>query len=233
MFDEAVSIVQNDPTKLPEGETEVTQENYFRIVSLNLLGAEQPVQFQSGSQYGTDSNGTIWHWGSNCSSVGDCTESGHGSSNNQYGQMPRAYVREDGSSHDYYNYYALTAEAGTFTDVVNNPQDSICPKGWKMPPVWGSKSWSMLITTGYGIANNTNPTPSALFQSPVSFVLSGTYSEYDGAITKYGSQGVMGSSTGGSGNWQYRGPTYLLGGTLIITAYPGKSAGASVRCVKK
>ena len=57
----AEQIVADDPSKLPEGETAVTQENYFRIVSKERLGTEQAVQFQSGDQYGAG-----WHWGSKC-----------------------------------------------------------------------------------------------------------------------------------------------------------------------
>ena len=68
MFDEAVSIIQNDPTKLPEGETEVTQENYFRIASLERLGTEQSTQFQDVNSGQTGWN---WAWTSKLNESGD------------------------------------------------------------------------------------------------------------------------------------------------------------------
>ena len=95
--------------------------------------------------------------------------------------MPRSYNKDNNGS---YNWYAATAESGTYTMNSGNASDSICPAGWQLP-MYGSatvnKTWSKLLTNGYGITMGGDIDDSAILNSLHQSALSiTTLGFYDG-----------------------------------------------------
>ena len=90
-----------------------------------LLGQAQPNQFQSSDQTG------YW-WGSKVSDDGNFTAL-DSVANNANAEIPRDYHEGNDSYWDYYNWYAATAESGTYAMTSGNAEDSLCPAGWQLP----------------------------------------------------------------------------------------------------
>ena len=246
----AEQIIANDPTKLPEGETQVTQENYFRIVSKERLGTEQPVHFQSGDQYGAD-----WHWGSKYNQSGELIVStdetntaaanysyqymdfyakhaGNGVwiENNKRSEMPRSMYSK--STDTLLNYYAATAESGSWTKEYGDAEDSVCPKGWGLPDNINDKSWHGLLSETYGFSDGS-VLAQTLAKNP--FMLSAR--EHDGIYEFFTGQRVNATSwymwskrskeAGRVWNLQHSATTTTIDG------YNFKSSGLFVRCVMR
>ncbi|MBR3163822.1 hypothetical protein IKF15_00730, partial [Candidatus Saccharibacteria bacterium] len=97
---------------------------------------------------------------------------------------------------DYYNWYAATAESGTYAMTSGNASSSICPLGWQLPVngAANDKSWGKLITTTYGIGSNVAGSRS-LRSFPLSVIMSGLYSWIGGSLGRRGTGGYYWSST--------------------------------------
>jgi uncharacterized protein (TIGR02145 family) len=132
---------------------------------------------------------------------------------------------------NYYNWYAATAGTGTssMTDLDADATASICPKGWRLPPNLGTKSYYDLIITTYDLTSSSDYTL-AIRAAPFNFNLSGGYDYSLGAMNHQGSNGIYWSSTAYS-------PATLAHGLELTTLpiYPRgrgpKGVGFSVRCV--
>ena len=180
----AEQIVADDPTKLPEGETVVTQENYFRIVSKERLGTAQTNQFQSGDQYGAN-----WHWGSKCmetEGVVSCDDTVEPQFSTALIQMPRQYYSPV-SSKSAFNWFAATAEDGKYSTIAT-VNDSICPKGWNLPIDGGTSttidySWGKLLSSldTYALASGAEASRTVR-KTPISFVTPYLYRHVDGSL---------------------------------------------------
>ena len=249
MFDEAVSIIQNDPTKLPEGETEVTQENYFRIASLERLGTEQSTQFQdvnsgqtgwnwawtsklneSGDPVGTDSNcsGKTNSSASYKTAVGVCFEY------NSRADIPRTATYHSAivSANLYYNFNAATAETGSYALTDTSAEDSLCPAGWELPRYPSTsigKSWTNLLATSYGLHQDAQ---SALDARRQPFDFNGTGAYHAGYAGIIYSDVVLLHSSSANSNTQVLNLTINSARVLTTDNY-SKASGLSVRCVKK
>ncbi len=151
----------------------VTVENYFETASLDKIGVKLHYQFQPSGIYGgvTEGSGTVTYiWGSYYYDDADTGEIKKRDSlihNNTYSQMPRSYNHEylkyvGGSEADTvwqeshastyygnkYNWYAATAESGTYAMSSSDVSSSICPYGWRLPSGrsrTSNKSWAHLI----------------------------------------------------------------------------------------
>ena len=157
----AEQIVAEDPTKLPEGETEVTQENYFRIVSDLHLGQEQVNQFQTNGEAGQIWYSAYQDSGSNTRSDARL-ENTEGTSvtidgvtirvvNNANAEMPRSYHLQNNTIGIFYNWYAAVAESGGYISS-GTADDSVCPKGWSLAKGDTSNgSWANLLVNAYGL----------------------------------------------------------------------------------
>ena len=223
----AEEIVANDPSKLPDGETEVTQENYFEIVSENYLGITQAAQFQRDDQYGNES----WSWGSKCTAVGDCDPAAT-PVDNKLAEMPRSYNSSLVSFANYYNWYAATAESGKYSTsdgvVV---ADSLCPKGWSLPIIsldsstYTPKSWQGLLFGSYGLSNG-EAYSEILRQLPLSFGYIGYYDSGYGTIPYQNSRGRLWTAAN-------RALTYSVSSIYPQNISGGsKYAGYGIQCVK-
>lgn len=193
--------------------------NYFEIVSANYLGTEQSAQFQSGDQYGAN-----WHWGTKCSSLGECNSSATPTvtpENVWLSAIPRSYNK---GSANLYNIFSGSAESVTASQSNGDSRDSICPTGWELPRETGDKSYSSLLN-GYEY-NNNSANPTLLWQPPVSFTSTSQYT-LDGTIL-YTQLGFYQDSRvyeeTGSGVFHIRKNTTFY-------AEGGKVSGNAIRCV--
>ncbi len=149
---------------------------------------------------------------------------------------------------DYYNWYAATAESGKY-DMRNSSyhdsavaNDSICPKGWKLPSnaTGDSDSWRNLITTTYafpgttgGYSSNNRDSLNRVKQLPLSIPFTGYYNWANGTLNNRGYGGGFWSSTAASANdstLAYDLDMYYVG--YFNTQYSGnKVYGLAIRCV--
>ena len=109
---------------------------------------------------------------------------------------------------NYYNWTAAIASnnssgltTSTYNNVANNPKNSICPKGWRLPTVSSvaAKSEFARLNNVYNGGNTGNG--DKLVQSPLYLVRSG--SVYDGSLSNAGYFGRYWSSTVYAANYAY------------------------------
>ena len=131
------------------------------------------------------------------------------------------------STGNYYDWPMATAMSGqSLTNDGDEAPDSICPKGWRLPPNEGNKSYQNLLINSYNTPTNSD---AALLAMPLSFIRAGNYNPGVGSFGVLGSGGLLWSSTVyGSYN------TYVLGisSSNVYPQYNGsRGYGTSVRCV--
>ena len=131
-------------------------------------------------------------WGSN-GSAGTT-----GQINDQYAAVEHSYwdnlTLQDGDGisqprGSYYNWYTATAMSGTWSMGDGSPADapdSVCPKGWRLPPNSGDKSFQNLTVTVYKLlttpGNGNASAGNALMKNPFSYTYSGGYYWTAGSI---------------------------------------------------
>lgn len=137
---------------------------------------------------------------------------------------------------NYYNWYTATAKTGTFELFANQETpSSICPKGWRLPPNSGVKSYTNLTQAVYKLTINHNDnfqieqqqSSFKLRSKPFSFPLSGNYN-YSGAIANQASNGWFWSSTARSNNYAHY--LYLYYARLYPAGSNSKAHGFNIRC---
>ena len=146
---------------------------------------------------------------------------------------------------NYYNWSAAIASNGssslsdsTYNNVNLNPQNSICPKGWRLPTIanpTGSDAYSRPNSRGeFGrlnyLYNGGGSTDPKLISTPLWFVRSGGV--FSGILNNPGSEAFYWSSTVSSSNYAY---DLSFSATSVGPAnnYGGKGGGRSVRCVAR
>ncbi len=110
-------------------------------------------------------------------------------------------------------------------------QDSICPKGWKLPingNAQTTKSWINLLFTSYSLQDNRDSSTSAR-KIPLSLVYSGYYDWVNGILLTRGSYGYFWSSTPYSTADAHN---LNFNSTHLIPQYgSNKIYGLTIRCV--
>ncbi|MBR2587566.1 hypothetical protein IKE71_04325, partial [Candidatus Saccharibacteria bacterium] len=181
--------------------------------------------------------------GSQTNTIGNLTERSATDGLNSYKTSGWSSLYANQYVGDYYNWYATTAESGTFTQSSGNAEDSICPKGWQLPEnggdTSGSKSWYGLIVGAYGQVTNDNGGTSGstevtasevnIKKFPISLVRSGRYYWADSNLDNRGSYGYFWSSTAAA--TAYSRDLEFWGGTLYPQSGSGKASGSTVRCL--
>ena len=163
---------------------------------------------------------------------------------------PYSAKKEDGpsSGHEslgnYYNWTAAIASndstsrnSSTLSNVANNPKNSICPKGWRLPTISNQANTLPGSTNEFGRLNQlyndgiTSGTGSGtkLMEAPLWFVRSGYVNNT--SLYNYGSRGSYWSSTVYNGNNAYY--LYFNAGSVDPASYYNRYYGRSVRCVAK
>ena len=152
---------------------------------------------------------------------------------------------------NYYNWSAAIASdnsssltTDTSNNISNNPQNSICPRGWRLPTISSQANDAVNSTNEFGRLNylyNENRTNSdlILIGVPLWFVRSG-YFGYGGVFNDSGSRGDYWSSTPKS----YSSPfssSYAMAlskqgvspNAATSGYYYGRFVGSSVRCLAR
>jgi uncharacterized protein (TIGR02145 family) len=125
----------------------------------------------------------------------------------------------------YYNWFSATAGSGTLSVTTGSVNDSICPKGWRLPlGTTANKSYYYLLTTKYGA------TASSAVAAPLNFVRSGIYN-YFGYMGAQGEQGMYWSSTAKSQS----ATVYMVNSASVVDSLNSstKGDGYTVRCVAR
>ena len=158
----------------------------------------------------------------------DDTNTGHTSLGNYY-NWTAAIASNDSST--------LTQD--TLNNIANNPQNSICPKGWRLPTISNQSGSDTGSTNEYARLNylynsNSATSDANLLTSPLYFVRSGDV--YNGSVRSMGQEGKYISGTLVGAAYPY---VFLFQNSLVDPAYtyPGTSLqrgnGYPVRCVAR
>ena len=146
----------------------------------------------------------------------------------------KACVANTHNAGNWYNYPAATAGSNNASTATEKDMpNSICPKGWRLPPNSGNKSFNTLIRTAYGLtATNSDSTLLAgSAYSAMSFVRLGDYGYVYGSLDNRGGIGHYWSSTASSSVSRHDLAFYS---GLLSPQYGDNSAvGFSIRCVSR
>ena len=136
------------------------------------------------------------------------------------------------STGNYYDWPMATAMSGqSLTNNGDEAPDSICPKGWRLPPNEGNQSYHNLLFTNYNLSDNSE-SAAKLLLSPLSFVRAGLYFHIDHYFLGQGEKSLLWSSTVYNRNRVYGfyfddiSPDYIHSNDSEFTGY-------SVRCVAR
>mgnify|MGYP000970834894 CR=1 FL=1 len=123
----------------------------------------------------------------------------------QNGTTPSSTGQPLEATGNFYNWPMATAGArdvnGNNLIYANSGEaaDSICPKGWRLPPADGDKSYKNLLVSSYNLPTNSG---AALLASPFNFLFAGWFGSENNDSNDYhdqGSGGVLIASTIHSG----------------------------------
>lgn len=131
-----------------------------------------------------------------------------------------------------YNWTAATLGSNTkATSDGQDATDSICPKGWKLPPKTGNGSFHNLLGT-YGTTTDSATSANKIANFPLNFLRTGYYSHLDGSIGDRTVFGYWLSSARGDKAIN----VYTLN-TTTSAVYPhgngDGSTGDAIRCVAR
>ena len=141
---------------------------------------------------------------------------------------------------NWYNFPTATAGSDTHlatsSNLINAP-NSICPKGWQLPPnadtATEKKSYNNLTRNAYQIANGPSGSvdTNLLANSAMSFVRLGYYHYIYGSLDSRGDSGDYWSSTAYSATVSLY--LYFHSGTLSPQSGYARAFGYSIRCVSR
>ena len=141
---------------------------------------------------------------------------------------------------NYYNWTAAIASndsssysSSTYSDTSNNPQNSICPAGWRLPTIssddnvqWSTNEFERLNS----LYTNSSRDDKAFTASPLWFVRGGSE---NGPLSRAGYQGYYHSSTVGDGTTRITTLCFYGYGFECSVADSTRSYGRSVRCLAR
>ena len=132
----------------------------------------------------------------------------------------------------YYNWNAANAGSGTQYVDTATLNDSICPKGWKIPRTTGdNKSWTNLITTKYGMASNQQ-NAAALIRSPFNLIRNGYYHRWTQVMSDQGAAGYLWSPSS-QNNYRAYHISYSSSSGFDLNTFGYKGGGMPIRCVAR
>ncbi len=246
-------------TRLADGHIWMTQNLDFDIeanTTLNSQTTDLNVSYDASTnnyreyQNGYTENNGVIYWkpastattidftGGNSTVVPGWTKSG---------VMPASASRTDdinighASLGNYYNWTAAIASnnsssltGNTFNNVTNNPKNSICPKGWRLPTISNQGASTIGSTNEFARLNQlynagTTNTDTGLISDPLYFVTSGEIN----ADGKASSIGYSGNYLSSSFNGSSAGFLKLTATQVIPNGSYGKGYGWSIRCIAK
>ena len=141
----------------------------------------------------------------------------------------------------YYDFAAATADSGLRSVISSGTtEDSICPRGWKLPPATGTGSYESIRTEYMIIDDSTNEETSvnadSLTRLPVSLTKTGRYNYTRATTHSYRShqQGrgryAWTSLASSSSDARYE---YMFQNDINIDGTNNRNWGATIRCVAR
>ena len=185
-------------------------------------------------------NPGIWYWNANddapsCNYLTATCE--------DFSQTPYSNNGTHGAVGNYYNWSAAIASndsfsltTSTYGNIYVNPQNSICPKGWRLPTISNQKNVAnstnefSRINSLYGRAGDIG-----LISTPLYFTRGG-YFPYNAILNNSGSRGYYWSSTVGQGYYAYYmtfSKTNVTTNTSSDTGLSARDGGWSIRCLAR
>ena len=193
----------------------------FTGLSEILLGQAQSKTGASDAELQYQQNGTSgFVWNSYCSEPGVCEL--EVSETNEQAEIPRSANK---NATTFYNWYAATAESGTF-QMTNDESatDSICPKKWRLPVI---SAYSGINSTYVGSTGNTMISTD-WSQIPLEFEKRGCY-RVDGVFANEGKAHFW-SATAGGNTSVYARHLRIYEDAIRIGSTYGKNYGFLGRC---
>ena len=160
-----------------------------------------------------------------------------------FSQTPYDNIGTHGHVGNYYNWSAAIASdnssnlnVDTLDNVSNNPQNSICPKNWRLPTI-SSGAYDVENSTNEFLRlrmlyNDNNPSKdSGYIAAPIYLVRSGRTGNYTSNLVGPGSDGYYYSSTVyGSGGYAYY---FRNAQSYNFQQHTLRSYGLTLRCLAK
>lgn len=152
--------------------------------------------------------------------------------------------RVNGGTHqhvgNYYNWSAAVASndtssyaSSTYSSTSGNPQNSICPAGWRLPVITSYSASSLganeFANLNYYYNNKATNTSAGLEKSPLFFARGGYV--VGSSLYYSGSSGAYWSGTVNSSSYAYT--LYFSATGVNPTYYGNRSYGRSVRCLAR
>ncbi|MBR0468054.1 hypothetical protein IJJ53_04140 [Candidatus Saccharibacteria bacterium] len=173
-------------------------------------------------------------------------------STNSTNNTPASATKTDGldtgheSLGNYYNWTAAIASndssaltTSTYNNVADNPQNSICPKGWRLPTISSQSNTALDSTNEFArlnyIYNNNQTTNGAQwFINPIWYTKAGSILPVSGGVTRYLEYGIYQSSTISGNDDAYNS---FISSVLVAPTNnyydKGRKNGRSIRCVTR
>ena len=237
-------------TKLKDGNIWMTQNLDFDIstnttlnsqtTDLNVSYSSSIGQYEEYNNGYAKNNGTIYWTPANTATTINftgTTVTNWINSNTEPYSANKTDSTETGytSLGNYYNWTAAIASnnsssltQSTLNDISKNPQNSICPKGWRLPTVSSVADKDEFRKLNNAYNNGSISSDASLITSPLWFVRSGNVNSIN--LFSFGARGDYSSSTVNSSL------TYTLrfsNDSVNPANNSGKDLGFSVRCVAR
>ena len=167
-----LALSSNGSTTYTEADTDLHDGRTFQAPAASSEGDTWNIYGSDGPHYLTPQAGyEYFQNGTTASSTGQPTE----------------------SAGNYYDWPMATAMSGqSLTNDGDEAPDSICPKGWRLPPKEGNKSYKNLLIDSYNVSTSSDAT---LLASPLSFIRTGLYNSANSSFYDQEDCGFLRSST--------------------------------------
>ena len=245
--------------KLDDGHCWMTQNLDFVINSNTMLNSETTdlnVAYNSttgnypeyNNRYTVNNNIVYWKPASSATTrnFAGTTVTGWGNSSTEPYSANKTDSDETGhaSLGNYYNWTAVIASNNsssltqdTLNNIADNPKNSICPKGWRLPTISNqsetTNSTNEFARLNYLYNDNSHSTYTGLVSSPLYFVLAGAVS-WDGGIQEITiANGFAWSSTSGDNTTAYYLRINNNGGIITNDNAGGRYNGRTTRCIAR
>ena len=243
----------NDGSKTGAYESDYSYDANTGVISWTPANTTRNYQSSTGTPWVNDFNVAYsldpgeWYWDgddstANCNgyfTVAACKDHFTG-----FTSSDPASARDNVNKHlsvgNYYNWSAAIASDGsgslttsTYNNINLNPQNSICPKGWRLPTISNMSYGTVNSTSEFGrlnqLYNGGGSTDPKLISAPLWFVRSGGIG--NGSFINSGSDAYYWSSTVGDSNYAYF-LVFTATGVNPADSY-NRYGGRSVRCVAR
>lgn len=235
-------------TRLADGNIWMTQNLDFDISASTTLNSQTTDLNEynvTGYYDGYTKSGDVIYWipASSATTINftGTTVTGWTNDNNNPYSASKTDSIETGhaSLGNWYNWTAAIASndssllvQDTFNDITKNPQNSICPKGWRLPTISSESKASPSSTNEFGrlnylYNNDRNNTDSGLVAEPLWFTRLGSIG--GGNLNYYSTNGTYWSSSNNNDTTAYN--MFFGESQVHITDPYARFGGRSIRCM--